>query len=288
VAARGARAYRARGEDLVTTARDHRHLIGALLREWRQRRRLSQLELALQADISTRHLSFVETGRARPSREMVLHLADHLDVPLRERNGLLLAAGYAPSYPESTFGSPQLAPVRRAIRQVMQGHEPHPAVVVDRLWNLVDSNSGVALLTAGVIPELLEPPVNVLRLSLHPGGLAPSIVNLGEWRAHLLARLRRQLRVAADPLLLDLYDELRRYPCAQPEPAPEIPGAGDIVVPLRLRHGGRELSFFSTVATLGTPLDVTAAELVIESFFPADEQTAAVMRVGLTGTRTPC
>jgi transcriptional regulator with XRE-family HTH domain len=271
-------AYGARDEDRVTTAQDHPPRLGALLREWRQRRRLSQLDLALQAGISTRHLSFVETSRARPSREMVLHLADHLEVPLRDRNSLLLAAGYAPVYTEWTLDSPHLSPVRRAIRQVMQGHEPHPAVVVDRLWNLVDSNSSVALLTVGVDLALLQPPVNVLRLSLHPGGLAPSIVNLGEWRAHLLDRLRRQVRATADPQLAELYDELCGYPCPQPEPDPGVAGPGEIVVPLRLRRGDAELSFFSTVATLGTPLDVTLSELVIESFFPADEQTAAVMR----------
>lgn len=252
--------------------------VGALLRQWRERRRLSQLDLALDAEISTRHLSFVETGRSRPSREMVLHLAEQLDLPLRERNHLLLAAGYAPVYAETALDAPRMAAVRAAVRQVLQGHEPYPAVVVDRAWSLVDANAGVALLTGDVAPELLAPPANVLRASLHPDGLAPRIINLGEWRAHLLGRLRRQVSLTADPALAQLYDELRAYPCDQPEPEVELPGPGDIVVPLRLRHEGRELTFFSTVATFGTPLDVTLSELVIESFFPADPETAAVLR----------
>ena len=252
--------------------------VGDLLREWRERRRLSQLELALEAEISTRHLSFVETGRSRPSRDMVLHLAEQLDVPLRERNQLLLAAGYAPVYAETTLDSPPMATVRAAIRQVLAGHEPYPAVVVDRGWNLVDANAGVALFTAGVPRELLAPPTNVLRVSLHPDGMAPRIVNLGEWRAHLLGRLRRQVALTADPALAALQDELRGYPCDQPEPEVELPGPGDVVVPLRIRHGDRELAFFSTVATFGTPLDITVAELAIESFFPADPGTAAVLR----------
>jgi len=167
--------------------------VGALMRQWRERRRLSQLDLAMQADISTRRLSFVETGRSQPSREMVLHLAEQLDVPLRERNGLLVAAGYAPVYAETALDAPLMGAVRAALRQVLTGHEPYPAVVVDRKWTLVDANAGVALLTEGVAPELLTPPANALRVSLHPDGMAPRIVNLGEWRAHLLGRLRRQI-----------------------------------------------------------------------------------------------
>jgi hypothetical protein len=239
---------------------------------------MSQLALALQAEVSTRHLSFVETGRSSPSRDMVLHLAEQLDLPLRERNQLLLAAGYAPVYAETPLDSSQMNAVRTAIRQVLTGHEPYPAIVVDRSWNLVDANTGVALFTDGVSQELLAPPINVLRASLHPNGLAPRIVNLGEWRAHLLGRLRRQIAVTADAELAALYDELRAYPCGQPEPEIELPRPGDFVVPLRLRHGGRELAFFTTLATFGTPLDITVAELVIESFFPADAETAAVLR----------
>lgn len=252
--------------------------VGELLREWRERRRLSQLDLAVRAEISTRHLSFVETGRSAPSRDMVLHLTEELDVPLRERNHLLLAAGYAPVYAEHRLDAPALSAVRDALRQMLAGHEPYPAVVADRGWHLVESNASAALFTAGAGAELLTPPVNLLRLALHPAGLAPSIVNLGEWRAHLLGRLRRQVALTADPDLTDLYAELSDYPCDQPEPEIELPGPGDVFVPLRLRHAAGELSFFSTVATFGTPLEVTVAELVIESFFPADPHTAAVLR----------
>jgi transcriptional regulator with XRE-family HTH domain len=264
----------------VTTAQYPQRPVGELLREWRERRRLSQLELALDAEISTRHLSFVETGRSRPSREMVLHLAEQLDLPLRERNRLLLAAGYAPVYAETALEAPRLAEVRAAVRQLLAGHEPYPAAVVDRGWNLVDANASVALFTEGAAPDLLAPPINVLRVSLHPEGMAPHIVNLGEWRAHLLGRLRRQVTLTADPELARLYDELRAYPCDQPEPEIELPGPGDVVVPLRIRYHGQVLAFFSTVATFGTPLDITVAELVIESFFPADAATAAVLGRG--------
>jgi len=255
----------------------HRRPVGELLRQWRERRRLSQLDLALQAEVSTRHLSFVETGRASPSREMVLHLAEQLDVPLRERNHLLLAAGYAPVYPESALDDPALAAIRDALRQVLRGHEPYPALVVDRAWSLVEANASVALFTEGVAPALLAPPANALRISLHPQGLAPRIANLGEWRAHLLARLRRQVALTADPALAALLQELRAYPCDQPEPEVELPGPGDVVVPLRLRHPDGELTFFSTVATFGTPLDVTVSELAIEAFFPANPATAAAL-----------
>ena len=268
----------------MTTAHQVRRPVGELLRRWRGRRRLSQLELALGSGISARHLSFVENGKSTPSRETVLRLAEELDLPLRERNHLLLAAGYAPVYSEAALESPEMAPVRGAVRQVLGGHEPYPAVVVDRNWNLVDANAGVALLTEGVAEELLAPPANVLRVSLHPEGMAPRIVNLGEWRAHLLGRLRRQVALTAEPELIRLLEELRAYPCEQPEPEVEIPGPGDVVVPLRIRHGGSrdggELSFFSTVATLGTPLDVTVAELVIESFFPANPDTTSALHDG--------
>ena len=262
----------------MTTAGRRRRPVGELLRQWREHRRLSQLELSIQAEVSARHLSFVETSRSTPSREMLLHLAEHLDVPLRERNQLLLAAGYAPVYAVTPLDSPQLSVVRGAIRQVLRGHEPYPAVVVDRFWTVLDRNASAAVFMAGVAAELVSPPANVLRISLHPDGLAARIVNLGEWRAHLLGRLRRQIELTADQDLAALHAELLGYPCEQPQPEPELPGAGDVVVPLRIRHQGRELSFFSTVATFGTPLDVTVAELVIESFFPADAQTAGALR----------
>jgi transcriptional regulator with XRE-family HTH domain len=244
--------------------------VGTLLREWRDARRLSQMELALEAEVSTRHLSFVETGRAQPSRDMIVRLAESLDVPLRERNQLLLAGGYAPAYPQSGLDDDA---VRDAVRQVLAGHEPYPALVVDRHWEMLDANAGVGVLLEGVAPEQLAPPVNALRLALHPDGLAPKIVNLGEWRAHLLARLRRQVVATHDPQLASLLTELREYPCDQLEPAVEIPGPGEIVVPLRIRHGAGELRFMSIVSTFGTPLDVALQELSIEAFFPVDAAT---------------
>jgi transcriptional regulator with XRE-family HTH domain len=260
--------------------RQHQRPVGELLRQWRDRRRISQLDLSISAEISTRHLSFVETGRAQPSREMVLRLGEHLDVPLRERNQLLLAAGYAPMYPENGLTDPDLAAARLAVRQLLTGHEPYPAAVVDRGWNLVDANAGIRHLTKHVAAELLEPPANVLRVTLHPDGMAPHIMNLGEWRSHLLGRLRRQVAHTADPALSDLLEELRGYPCDQPVPEVEVPRPGDIIIPMRIHDGEAELTFFSTVATFGTPLDVTLAELVIESFYPADPQTAAALRNG--------
>ncbi|MFD5096327.1 helix-turn-helix domain-containing protein [Amycolatopsis thailandensis] len=261
----------------VTASRAGRP-VGELLREWRDRRRISQLDLAISAEISTRHLSFVETGRSKPSRDMVLRLGEHLEVPLRERNQLLLAAGYAPAYAESGLGAPEMAAVRKAVRQLLTSHEPYPAAVADRWWNLVDANASVSIMTDLVSPTLMTPPVNVLRLTLHPEGMAPHVLNLGEWRAHLLGRLRRQVTQTADPVLTDLLEELLAYPCADPVPEVEVPGPGDIFVPLRLRHEGADLTFFSTVSTFGTPLDITVAELVIESFFPADADTAEHLR----------
>ncbi|MBO3750252.1 helix-turn-helix transcriptional regulator [Streptosporangiaceae bacterium NEAU-GS5] len=259
----------------VSVPQIHQRPIGELLRQWREHRRMSQLDLAVQAGISTRHISFLETGRSNPSREMVLRLAEHLDLPLRERNHLLLAAGYAPVYPESALNTPRMAPVLEAIRRLLDAHMPYPALVVDRVWNMVDANAAVGLLSEGIDPDLLD---NVLRASLHPEGLAPRIVNLGEWRAHLLGRLRRQRAFTGDPELESLYQELAAYPCDQPEPEIELPGPGDIMIPLRIRHGAGELSFFSIVATFGTPLDITVAELAIESFYPADATTAEFVK----------
>lgn len=253
--------------------------VGSLLREWRQRRRLSQLELSLKADISTRHLSFLETGRSVPSRDMVLQLADRLELPLRERNRMLLAAGYAPAYSETPMDAPVMDSVRTAVRQILTGHEPYPAVVVDRYWNIVDMNVALGVLTSRISSALLAPPsANVLRASLHPAGLAPDIINLGEWRAHLLGRLHRQVDFSGDPRLAELEVELRGYPCDQVEPQVEVPGHGELMVPLRVRTDLGDLTFFSTVATFGTPLDVTIAELCIESFFPGDEFTAKALR----------
>ena len=249
---------------------------GDLIREWRQRRRLSQLDLAIAANVSSRHLSFVETGRSRPTSEMILHLAEHLEVPLRDRNALLLAGGYAPAYSERTLAAPELQAVTNALRRVLAGHEPYPAAVVNRWWELVDANAGIGLFTAGVRPDLLEPPVNVLRLSLHPDGMAPRIANLPEWRAHLMARLRRQAGATGDPRLFSLYSELEAYPGGQGDEA-QPPPATDVVVPLRYQAGSRQLSFLSITAVIGTPMDVTVEELAIESFYPADDQTAKAL-----------
>jgi transcriptional regulator with XRE-family HTH domain len=253
--------------------------VGQLLREWRQRRRLSQLDLAIEADISARHLSFVETGRSRPTSDMIMRLSEHLGVPLRDRNALLLAGGYAPAYPEHGLDEPELAAVRAALRQVLDGPFPYPAVVLNRWWELVDANAGVGLLTAGAAPRLLEPPVNVLRLSLHPDGMAPRIINLAQWRAHLLSRLSRQAASTGDARLAELHEELLGYPGGQAE----SPAAADVVAPLRYRHGRQELSFFSMTAVIGTPMDVTVAELAIESFYPADDATAAALSHAAAG-----
>jgi transcriptional regulator with XRE-family HTH domain len=250
--------------------------VGALLREWRQRRRLSQFELALDSGVSSRHLSFVENGRSRPSAQLVLHLAEQLDVPLRDRNHLLLAAGYAPVYAQRELDAPELGPVRDAIEQVLRAHEPYPALVIDRHWGLVSANRAVAPLIAGVAEHLLEPPVNVLRLSLHPDGLASRISNLHEWRSHLLERLGHEALASGDPALTVLRDELASYPAGEPGPSVD-PGFGEIAVPLRLMHCGRELAFISTKTTFGTAVDVTVAELSIESFFPTDQPTADAM-----------
>jgi transcriptional regulator with XRE-family HTH domain len=253
--------------------------IGGHVREWRQRRRMSQLDLASEAEISTRHLSFIETGRAQPSRDMVLHLAERLDVPLRERNVLLVAAGYAPVFPQRTLDDPALAAARKAVDLVLAGHEPYPAVAIDRNWTMVSANKVVPLLLAGVDAALLQPPVNVLRLSLHPQGLAPRIANLAEWRTHLLDRLRRQIEISADPALTSLMTELRSYPAPYKGP----PGRREqdyagIVVPLELKTGDGVLALFSTTTVFGTPVDITLSELALELFFPANAETAEALR----------
>jgi transcriptional regulator with XRE-family HTH domain len=262
--------------------------VGALLRQWRERRGLSQLHLACRAEVSSRHVSFLETGRSQPSREMLLHLAEELEVPLRERNALLVAAGFAPVYAERSLDDPALQATREAVELVLKGHEPYPALAVDRHWRLVSANRALGALLTGLAPELLQPPVNVLRLSLHPAGLAPRILNLAQWRAHLLARLRHQVELTADPVLTALHDELRAYP------APEGPAHGKgreselagVVVPLRLQTAVGVLSFFSTVTVFGTPIDITLSELAIESFFPADPATAEALR-GLSEKAAP-
>jgi transcriptional regulator with XRE-family HTH domain len=255
-----------------------RPTVGALLREWRTRRRLSQLDLAGLTGVSTRHISFIETGRSRPSREMVLHLAEELEVPLRDRNALLLAAGHSPSYGSADFDSDAMRPVREALDHVLRSHEPYPALVVNRLWELVAANSALTPLLAGVSADLLTPPVNVLRVSLHPEGLAPRIANLEEWSAHLLHRLRRQFVLTRDARIGELYDELRSYPGVATEELVESEEAGALAVTLRLAIDGGELCFLSTVTTFGTAVDITLAELSVEAFLPADEATATALR----------
>jgi transcriptional regulator with XRE-family HTH domain len=255
--------------------------VGELLRDWRQRRRMSQLLLAAEADISTRHLSFVESGRALPSREMVMHLAERLDVPLRARNMLLVAAGYAPLFRERPLTDPQLAAAREAVELVLKGHEPYPALAIDRHWTIVAANHALAPLVGAASEALLAPPVNALRLSLHPDGIASSIVNWHAWRAHVLARLQRQIDVSADETLAALRDELAGYPTppgAESANADNNAALNQIAVPLRLRTPLGVLSFFSTTTVFGTPVDVTLSELAIEAFFPADPQTAAALR----------
>ncbi|SFT91587.1 Transcriptional regulator, contains XRE-family HTH domain [Geodermatophilus amargosae] len=256
--------------------------VGELLRVWRQRRRLSQLDLANDAEVSARHLSFLETGRARPSREMLLRLAERLEVPLRERNELLLAAGFAPAYGRRALDSPDMAAVTRALDLVLTAYEPYPAVVVDRSWELVTANASVALFLDGVPAHLLEPPANVLRLSLHPEGLAPRIANLPQWRAHLLHRLGREAHLTGDPGLASLHRELAALPGGTDRSTPD-----GIAVPLRLRTDGGVLSFLSTVTTFGTAVDLTAAELSVEAFLPADEVTAEVLRAARSPVANP-
>jgi transcriptional regulator with XRE-family HTH domain len=248
--------------------------VGPLLQHWRKARRLSQLALAAEAAVSIRHLCFVETGRANPSRTMVLRLAEVLDVPLRERNTLLLAGGYAPAYPEHSLDEPELTRLRAALRRILAGHEPYPALVINRWWEMLDGNAAVAVLIDGCDPALLEPPINALRVSLHPDGMASRIVNLPEWRAHILERLHRQVRATRDPRLTELLSELESYPGGEAE----RPEPTDVAVPLRLRHNGKELAFFSMTAVVGAPLDVTVAEVAIESFYPADADTAAALQ----------
>ena len=259
--------------------------IGEHLRGWHRHRRLSQLDLALEADISTRHLSFLETGRASPSREMVLRLSERLEVPLRERNTLLLAAGFAPVFRERPLDDRALRPARDAITAVLAAHEPFPALALDRHWTLVAANRSVAPLLAGAAPALLQPPVNVLRLSLHPDGLAPRILNLAEWRTHLLGRLRQQAARSADPVLANLLQELLAYPAAHAgAPDPEDDEMS-VAVPLRIMSDAGRLSFLSTTTVFGTPMDVTLSELAIEAFLPADAGTADALRT-LLGNAT--
>jgi transcriptional regulator with XRE-family HTH domain len=240
---------------------------------------MSQLDLAGEAEVSSRHLSFVETGRANPSRDMVMRLAERLEVPMRERNVLLVAAGYAPVFPESDLASPELIAVREAVDIILEGHKPYPAFALDRHWNIVASNGALPQLYEGVDPALLAPPVNVIRLSLHPNGLAPRIANLGEWRGHALARLRRQVELTADPVLIALMADMKTYSARLPAaPPPRHLAQTEMVVPFRIRFRDQVLSFFTTTLVFGTPLEVSLSELAVESFFPADAETAVAVR----------
>jgi transcriptional regulator with XRE-family HTH domain len=258
--------------------------VGPLLREWRERRRLTQFDLGLEAGISARHLSFVETGRSKPGREMLLKVAERLEIPFRDRNQLLLAAGHAPAFPERPLEDPALAPVRAALERILEAHDPYPAVVFDRAWNLVSANTSMAALAGGVEidPALWEPPINILRLGLHPRGLAPLIVNLASWRAHFLDRLGRQIAVTGDDSLRGLMDEVAAYPAPASEDGPtaDEPGS-EMLGPLRLRApDGGEWTLFGMFAGFDTPFEVTTSELAIELLFPADQATAEALRKG--------
>jgi transcriptional regulator with XRE-family HTH domain len=247
---------------------------GELLRQWRQRRRRSQLDLALDTGISARHLSFVETGRSQPSRGLLLALAEQLDVPLRERNALMLAAGYAPVYSESDLNGAEIELARDALEHLLAGHEPYPAVVLDRWGDILLTNRTVGPLIDGVDPALLQPPINVYRLSLHPDGLAPRIRNRTEWAAHLGHRLARLARLTGDPRLAQLLDEIRTYPgvAAAVDDYRESVSA-ELLLTLQLAHPDGDLRLHSTVTNFGSAHDVTLAELTVESFFPADAHT---------------
>lgn len=252
---------------------------GEHLRHWRQHRRLSQLDLAQEAAISTRHLSFVETGRSLPSREMVLRLSERLDIPLRERNTLLVAAGYAPMYRERPLGDPALAAARQAVELLLKSHEPYPALAIDRHWNLMAANRMVPQLMAGADAALLQAPVNVLRLSLHPLGIAGNIVNLAQWRGHLFERLRQQIAATADPALVDLLEELKAYPVPESAKGPPLEGEhAGVVVPFKFKTPAGILTFISTTTIFGSPVDVTLQELAMETFFPADDFTRQALQ----------
>jgi transcriptional regulator with XRE-family HTH domain len=255
--------------------------VGELMRDWRTRRRRSQMDLALDVGVSTRHLSFVETGRSRPSPELVLAVAEHLEVPLRERNTMLLAAGYAPRYSQLPLDDPSMRHVRASLQRMLDAHDPYPGVVIDRQWNVVQSNTAASALTLGVAAELLGPPLNVYRVCLHPDGLAARTLNLPEWATYLLQQLRRTIVLTGDPELEALEREVHAYPgiahlaAAAPEAVWDDP---PLLVPVRLAAGDTELSLFTTLTTFGTPRDVTLDELAVELFFPADERTDAALR----------
>ncbi|MFF7457379.1 helix-turn-helix domain-containing protein [Kitasatospora sp. NPDC008115] len=264
--------------------------VGVLLRGWRERRRLSQLQLALLADSSARHISFIENGRSRPSQEMVLRLAEHLDVPVRERNALLLAAGYAPHYPEKRLDDPAMTALRSGMERLLASHDPYPALVVDGTFQVLAANRALGLLLSGVAPHLLEPPLNAMRITLHPEGVAPRILNLRQWRRHLLERMELQVGLVRSEPLRALLEEVRAYP----EPPGTAADGGEeeditelfpFALPLRISYEGRVLSFLSTIATFNTPMDVTVSELAMETFLPADEETVAFLQAAVGTAR---
>ncbi|MFJ8310399.1 MULTISPECIES: helix-turn-helix domain-containing protein [unclassified Streptomyces] len=256
--------------------------VGPMLRGWREQRRISQLELALRADSSARHISFIETGRSRPSEDMVLRLAEHLEVPVRERNALLLAAGYAPHYAQTPLDDPSMSSLREGMERLLQAYDPYPALMVDATYTVLAANRGIEMLLEGVAGHLLAPPVNAMRLTLHPEGLAPRIRNLPQWRGHLLEQMERQIALLRSDSLRELYEEVAAHPV--PAAGREEPGeAGNhpvfpFALPLRIEVGGTVLSFISTIATFNTPMDVTVSELAIETFLPADPETAKYLQ----------
>ncbi|MFJ4833066.1 helix-turn-helix domain-containing protein [Streptomyces sp. NPDC088747] len=256
--------------------------VGPLLRGWREQRRVSQLELALRAGSSARHISFVETGRSRPSEEMVLRLAEHLEVPVRERNALLLAAGYAPRYAETPLDDPAMDALREGVERLIQGYEPYPALVMDAMYNVLAANQGIVMLLDGIPDALLVPPLNAMRLTLHPEGMAPRIRNLRAWRGHLLAQLERQIALRRSEPLRALYEEVAAFPVSpDPDPADDegsLDGVPYFALPMRIEHQGQILSFISSVSTFNTPMDVTVSELAIETFLPADPATAKYLQ----------
>ncbi|MDZ4348335.1 MAG: helix-turn-helix transcriptional regulator [Xanthomonadaceae bacterium] len=259
---------------------DRQAPVGHLLRHWREQRRVSQLALALEAEVSSRHLSFVENGRARPSRALILRPGELLDLPLRERNRMLLSGGFSPQFAERDLSEPALTQARAAVCRLLDAHDPYPALAVDRHWNLLLSNAAARRLMQGVAAELLSPQPNVLRISLHPRGLAPAILNLGEWRRHLFNRLRRLIALTDDSGLAALYRELADYPRlpGEDEPRADADDGADIMLPFRMRSPIGELSLFSTLTVFGTPTEITLSDLAIESFFPADQDTAERLR----------
>lgn len=283
----------------MTTAETDGHGgVGPMLRGWRERAGLSQLDLALRADSSSRHISFVETGRSRPSRAMVLRLAEELEVPVRERNALLVSAGHAPHYPRTPLDSPALGPLRAGLERMVTAYEPYPALVLEGTYEVLAANRGVSLLLEGTAPRLLEPPLNAMRITLHPDGLAPRIVNFLQWRGHLLRQMERQLALLRHEPLRELYEEVTAYPLPSgpvaarplappggPPPGPRGSGgesAGEeeapLALPMVVEHRGHRLAFLSTIATFNTPVDVTVSELAVETFLPADPETAEHLR----------